>query len=264
MIASHEFVPAQSRQPVNASIISFRLATTIVAIFGALAITVATAFGGVAADPVQLGWNGMRGAGGLTDQTFACDTIGGSHRLDLSFTAPDSVLHFVAMDVMLELRSAGERLPPWWEYKNSGSCRTLSLSLDLTHAPPADSGAAILDPWDGGVSGVGLVSGFRRDIDGDPRIAQIAVSMARPISNPVALVDGERYWAGALVIDNRRTLGKYACAGCGDPVTIRVLKLTLFEADGHKIMLEPGPRVCVGWQGATCEASHARTRDAGP
>jgi hypothetical protein len=235
----------------------------MVAIFGGLAIGAAGASAAAPADPVQLGWNGVRDAGGFAERAFACDTVGGSHRVVVCFTAPDSIPRFVALDVTLELRAAGERLPAWWEFKNSESCRTLSLSLDLQPAAPADSGAEVLDPWDQGRSGIGVISGYRRDIEGEPRIARITASMARPISKPIALESGKRYWAGAFVIDSRRTLGRYACAGCSEPITIRVFQLTLYEADGRTIVLEPGARGCVGWQGAACEPSRAGTAGAG-
>ncbi len=206
---------------------------------------------------MQLGWTDVREMGGTAVQAFACDTVGGSHVIVLSFVAPDSVVRFVAADVVLELQAEGERLPAWWEFRNSESCRTLSLRLDLTAASRADSGVRVLSPWDEGRNGLAVLTGYRRDADDDPRAALITASMARPISKPIALEGGVRYVACKMVIDNRRTFGEYSCEGCRDPISIRVRELTLLEADGRKTILTPGYEACVGWQGAACGRDHA-------
>ncbi len=221
---------------------------------GALAIGAGPA-AAAAAEPVQLGWNGVRDAGGSAEQAFPCDTVGGSDRIFLSFIAPDSITRFVAIDVVLELRAAGDSLPAWWEFHNSEACRTLSLRLDLEPFAEADSAARMPDPWDQGRNGIGLITGYRRDIDGDPRVAWISASMARRISQPAALEAGRRYVACAFVIDHRRTIGDYVCEGCREPITILVQKATLLETDGKETVLQPGDQACLGWQGASCGPS---------
>jgi hypothetical protein len=205
---------------------------------------------------LQLGWNGVRDSEMSSARSFGCDTIGGSHRMVLTFTAPDSVTQFVALDVVLELRATGQRLPAWWEFRNSNACRTLSLSL---HMGPVATGAEgeVPDPWDQGQTGLGVITAYERDIGGDLRLARISASLARPMTTPIALAPGRLYRAATFVMDHRRTLGRYACEGCREPITIQVRKLTLLEASGRSTVIAPGLDGCLGWQGASCQAEDA-------
>jgi len=207
-----------------------------------------------AKDAVRLAWGGIRGIDGAADRSFACDTVGGAHRIVLAFVAPESLSRFVAMDVVVDISTTAVQLPPWWEFKNSGSCRTLSLSMDIHPSSLPDSGKHILDPWDGGDTGIGVITGYGLKFNGDPRLAELALALARPISKPTALEADKTYFACTLVIDNRRTMGEYACAGCDVPVRIKVKSLKLYEPDGRTFRLEPDASSCISWQGAMCEA----------
>src|SRR5262245_45469495 len=82
----------------------------------ALTASVASAGG------ISLAWNDCLGAGGASNRTFACDTNAGFNDLYVSFDPPVDLSDVDGSNPIIDLQSASTPLPPWWQFKNAGSC----------------------------------------------------------------------------------------------------------------------------------------------
>src|SRR5262245_3243642 len=98
---------------------------------------------------VSLAWNDCGGGGGVSYRGFACNTNVGTNDLYVSFEPAVEIPDLNGSNPTIELRSGSNPVPPWWQFKNFGSCRLSSLSA-ITGIP-----GSCQDAWAGqGVSGV--------------------------------------------------------------------------------------------------------------
>ena len=95
---------------------------------------------------VNLRWDQCFSDGGVQNRTFACDTNAGSERLVMSFRLDTDMQQVSGQEIRLILVSATPAVPAWWDLKNLGSCRRLSLGLSVS--PPA--GSANCEDWASG------------------------------------------------------------------------------------------------------------------
>lgn len=199
---------------------------------------------------INLSWNDCGTAGAL-NRDFACDTNNGFHELyptfdpDLPASQIDHVEHFI------DLQSASDPLPAWWQFRNAGSCRAASLGVLSIPRSPALS---CLDLWDG--NGVGGISAYfvTSNTPGMPTDRARIFSTAsvpgtpRPSANP-----GTEYFTIALIINNAKTVDAGSCGGCSVPVCLVLNEITVYQLpgapNGTRHLTSPRDRNFVAWQG---------------
>lgn len=230
-----------------------------------LTLAISTPLVTAAAEGVNLAWNACLGDAGVAWYAqFACDTNSGAHFLHGSFVLGSPMPAVAGLEIVLDLRSASPVLPPWWEYKNAGTCRTGSLSTQLF--PNGD--AVVCEDWAQGQAVGGLasycigntsspgctISEFPADW------ARIKLAAAVPPEHARDLVANQSYFAFALRIDHAKTVGAGACDGCTTPVCIELRSVNVVPREGASRLLffpaSPGSNK-VRWQtnAATCPAA---------
>jgi hypothetical protein len=174
----------------------------------ALTATVASAAG------VGIRWTECIGDGGLLNRNFACNVNTGSNVLVGTFQLGAAGLAQTSgEEIVVDLGSASATLPAWWQFKNTGTCRTGSLAIGA--APTAN--AANCADWGGGLAGAGLgayIIGAR-----GPNTARIVAASAVPPSGLQDLSGGQEYFAFTLAINNLKTVNG-GCTGCQTAVCI--------------------------------------------
>lgn len=196
-----------------------------------------------------LNWDDCSVAGSAY-KLSACDQNGGSQTLILSFRAPDGIgqLSGVEAEVILYSQSPAP-VPIWWHIRNqAGQCRqgALSSNADFVTGP-----SSCLDPFAGQALG-GVVT-YDVGAGGDPRRVRLVVAYALPSGSETPLTSDEEYYAAKVVIDNRKTTGADACAGCQSVMGVWFSTLNLHQPPGVGDYLitdaSTVERNFVGWQG---------------
>ncbi len=176
----------------------------------ALTATVASAAPGV-----NIRWQGCFGDDGLINRNFACNSnTAPSHTLVGSFVMGADILAASGNEVVIDIAAADALLPAWWSFKNAGTCRTLSQSMNFV--PPGS--AAVCADWSGGqaAGGIGAYSIGARG----PNTARIVAAIAVPAAALADLFAGQEYFSYNVVMNNAKTVGTGACDGCLVPVCI--------------------------------------------
>jgi hypothetical protein len=214
----------------------------------ALTATVASAAG------VNLAWLNCYGEGtGAQNRVFACTANTGTNMAVGSFIAPAGVGALSGNEVVIDLQSAGATLPAWWQFKNVGTCRTTSLSVNFV----ANAGNAIcVDEFSGG--GAGGIGAYNIGYGGNPARARLTMAIATAAPGPID-ADVE-YFAFNMLINNAKTVGTGACAGCLTPVCIVMnsIKLTQPVGVGDFVLGQPGNGTdsnFITWQGGVIGGS---------
>ena len=92
------------------------------AILAALVAAFLAAAPALAARGVNLSWSRCHGETGSTqNRSFACDTNLGAEQLVASFVLPADLPQTSGNEVTVDLVSADDPLPQWWEFKNIGT-----------------------------------------------------------------------------------------------------------------------------------------------
>jgi hypothetical protein len=230
-------------------------ATLLCSALLALTASVASASG------INLTWNKCAPeVGAAANRNFACNVNTGTNVAVGSFVAPAGVNALSGNEVVVDIQSAGAALPLWWQFKNAGTCRTTALSLNFV----ADAGNAIcLDEFSGG--GAGGIGAYNMNFLGDPTRARMVAAIATAAPGPVD-ADAE-YFAFNMLVNNTKTVGTGACAGCLTPVCIVLNSIKLTQPVGvgdFKLgdAVGPGTNI-ITWQGGAiggggCAATPAR------
>lgn len=176
----------------------------------ALTASIASAAG------VNLFWNDCgQDPGASSNKAFACNTNGGQQDLYCSVDPPAGVVNTNGHNHILDLQSASSPLPAWWDFKNPGTCRINSLLASGDFTTSTSGGLACPDPWTG--TGNAGIAAYTKNFEANPARARIIGSIA--YSGPsVAMPPGTEYYSIKLRINNVKTVGTGACAGCLDPV----------------------------------------------
>lgn len=176
-----------------------------------LALTAGVA---AAAPGVNLKWQACFGDGGVTNRNFVCNTnTGTSNILVGSFELGADILAASGNEVVIDIATAGA-LPPWWAFKNAGTCRQNSLSMNFS----APGTAVVCTDWAAGQS-AGGIGAYNIGIAG-PNTARIVAAIAVPASALADLFAGQEYFSNNVVINNAKTVGTGSCAGCTVPACI--------------------------------------------
>ena len=211
-------------------------------------------------DAASLAWGACAGGGGVSNQTFACDTNIGDHVIIGSFVLGES-LPFTA-DWGVEARlTAGQpgtssTVPEWWRLE-PGGCRAgvLSTSFDFTsnpYVPCADPyfGQALAAPPQ-----ITLITTPDLPPHGSSTFERIQLGAYVPL--PVTLAAGTEYDAFRIRITNAGTRGSTACAGCCQEMAIVLDDLVI---SGGTTVVHFVNQPVVSWQsfGSPCQATPER------
>ena len=220
----------------------------------ALSLLLLAPSGAHAAQGLNLAWNHCLGSGlGVQNATFACDTNSGSHAIIGSYVLASDFPQVIGNEIVLQLATASPALPPWWQFRNPGTCRQTSLTVPLTFDP----GDAPCVDWSQGQQAGGLASyctaaGECFDHPTDLNVARIKAIGAVAQQAAQDLAAGVEYVAFNLVIDHARTVGSGSCAGCTVPVCIVLNSINVVDRDNRMRFLSapagPGTNY-VSWQG---------------
>jgi hypothetical protein len=213
------------------------------------ALLLTAAVGPASAAGLNLGWNDCAGLGaGAVARTFACTSNTGANTMIGSFVAPSGLTEVTGFAAVLDLQTSAATLPDWW---NFGGCRVATAIL---HSASFAAGPfSCFDYFAGGATGAGVyIIGA-----GAPKQARIKEGWALPSSStsigPIA-VDTETY-AFSILINNSRSTGPVACAGCGLETCIVFNEILVTNRpgnpNGNKIITNTATRAHVTWQGWT-------------
>jgi|KBSSwiStaDraftv2_1062776.scaffolds.fasta_scaffold97659_2 hypothetical protein len=221
--------------------------------------------GGPATSPgVNLTWSRCHGEGiGTQNRAFACDTNDGSEELVVSFVLPAPLAQVSGNEAFIDLISQDDPLPAWWDFKNAGTCRQLSLTFNTT----ADANDVVCVDWAQGGSSGGIgayATGTPPSMGSiDPALADrhrmCAIALAVPPDAHVDLLAETEYFAFNLVINHAKTLGTDACAGCSGSVCLVLQYLVVHTPIfANNVRLQggttPGSNMAT-WQGSGADCA---------
>jgi hypothetical protein len=192
----------------------------------ALVATTASAAG------VNLRWNACPGDGGVANRNSTCASNTGSNVLVGSFLSDTDILGVTGIEVVVDLASAGASLPAWWQFNAAGSCRQTSLSVN----PTISATAAACADWANGAAAGGLAA-YKLGLYG-PTSARIIIGFATGAQPPPDVLGGQEYFGFNANINNAKTVGTGACAGCTVPVCLVLNSINVVPGilAGHKLI----------------------------
>jgi len=174
-----------------------------------------------AAQGLNLRWSACMGDAGIPNKSFACTSNAGSNQLVGGFEVGADLANVSGNEIVMDLASAQATLPAWWQFRNPGTCRTTSMSMNTALSALAVN---CVD-WGSGLA-AGGVGAYNIGLRG-PNTARIVAALAVPSQNLALLAAGQEYFSFNLVINNLKSAGLGSCAGCSDPVCIVFNSLNL-------------------------------------
>ena len=213
-------------------------------------VVLAASAASASAAGVNLAWSRCYGeCSGTVNRTFACNTNVGSHVAVGSFVAPPGVTALSGNEVVIDLQSSSATLPAWWGLRGTGQCRgTGTPALSVNFLANASDGVCV-DEFAGGAAGG--IGAYTVGYAGNPARARLTMAIATASPGPVD-ADVE-YFAFNMVINNTRTVGTGACAGCLTPVSMVLNSILLTQPFGvGNFMLSQGNAPSssyITWQG---------------
>ena len=214
-----------------------------------------------AAQGLNLAWGTCFGEGpAVQNVVFACDTNAGKDRLTGSFVLAATIPTASGVESTVEVFSASNSLPAWWQFRNPGSCRRLSLIANGSVDPDwqhcvdwAVSGAGVLPLYCTAESpcGVGPIAANQ---------GRVLVVGAVTQEEAVDLPPAQEFFAFNLVIDHANTAGSAACGGCSIPACILLSSIAVESTTLARYVIDTptvqGSNV-VTWQGGSIPVTRA-------
>jgi hypothetical protein len=217
---------------------------------------------------VNLAWLNCLGDGGAQNRAFACNANTGSNLLVTSFILDADLADVSGNELVLDVLSTSDPVPAWWEFRAPVNCRSASLGVNTVFTDN------ICLDWAAGqaAGGVGSYTGDLGGADGwsiDPSVLtrhrRLKIAIAVPPTALAALVANQEYYSTNITINNAKTVGTGACAGCTDPVCIvfNSVKVTTPVAANDVVIGAPntaGSNI-VTWQAAVADCQLVPTRN---
>lgn len=218
---------------------------------------------------VNLSWNNCFGEGtGVQNRTFACGVNTGTNILVASFVPSADNSLVSGNELVIDLISSTSPLPAWWDMKNVGTCRQNSLGINFT----ANANDVVCVDWAAGQSSGGI--GSYDDVLGSVNSSfqaqhrRIKIAVAVPLAALADIFANTEYFSCNLTINNQKTVGTGACAGCADPVCIVLnsVKITTNTPGGANDVTLSGGNAAgsdqVTWQGAGANCAAVPVKNA--
>lgn len=215
---------------------------------------------------VNLAWSNCLGDGGTPNRTFACAANTGSNVLVTSFILGADLNDVSGNELVLDFLTTTS-FPEWWQFATVGTCRQLSLSSNFVF-----NDNICLD-WaqGGGSGGIGSYSvdpgpgGWTIDPSVVNRHRRLKIAKAVPPQALAALVANQEYYSTNIVINNAKTVGTGACAGCTENVCIVFNSLNVTTPVGaNNVLLATGNTAgsnTATWQGTVADCLLVPTRN---
>jgi hypothetical protein len=199
-----------------------------------------------AASGFNLGWNDSpSGATYALAETFACDTNVGTHTMVGSFVAPPWVNAMTANEIVIDIATSGAQLPAWWTYGTSQRRPAASLVGDFDFT---GGSFTCTDYWQNGAIGA---PDWSANITNRCRIRGVfALSAGSPLIT--SLTAGTEYHSFKCRINDLKSTGLGACAGCADQACIVLNILTIQQLAPNPVQMRltnPANMQYVLWQG---------------
>ena len=227
-----------------------------------MGVVAATLFGASSAmaNGLTLAWQGCASDGFLSNRNSTCLVNTGNNTMVGTFQLDSDIIGVTGVEVVLDWITASGVLPPWWEF-STGACRPTSIT-----ANPTISGAAVnCVDWANGAGAGGLAAtSTNGTIAPADTAAHRRIKIGFAVASAVDVFALQDYFAFNCLINNAKTVGTGACAGCLTPVCI-VLNSILVQPGtnpGTKVIqgIAPGSNFAT-WQtgtGANCAAVPTR------
>ena len=174
---------------------------------------------------LTLNWGGCVGAGMVTNQNFDCANLGGPYVLVMNIQPPSyPTVH--AIDLVLDLRTSGTIVSPFWHFEGGGCNESgLAISADRATIPNTNCVATFT-----GLTG-SLVSSYITDYApgfGGSNKVRMLITVARGASSGILTTGGINYYLSHLIFTTgNATEAAGPCEGCRDGVLIAWSSATL-------------------------------------
>jgi len=243
----------------------FRLSVVLL-ISTAAASFAATAHAGTVGG-INFSWNDCGSFGGQ-DRTIACTTNNGANIIVASLVATAGLDSVAAAVGVVDLTSALDPLPSWWDLQNGTGCRPSSASAIFAGFPGTGNCA---DYWNGqALGGYDYVTAnvFDNTASASPtNHARFRCVCAEAFSATAPMDIGIEYYMFEMSINNAKTVNS-SCTGCLVPVCLYFNSLECDQPDSHAVVpvftaAPAGGRQFVTWQGgagANCASVPTRNR----
>jgi hypothetical protein len=214
---------------------------------------------------INLAWSNCLGEGtGTNNRTFACTSNAGTNILVTSFVLAEDAPQVSGNELVLDILTTSNPIPAWWQIRSPEICRPTALSINFV----ANANDVVCVDWAAGASagGIGAYSNEIGSIDGSllNQHRRIKIAIAVPLPLPDLIANTE-YFACNLTINNTKTAGTGACAGCLEPVCIVFNSLLVTRPVGvGDILLSSGTSQgsnIVTWQGVGPNCALVPTRN---
>jgi len=207
------------------------------------AMLLATATAASAAG-VNLRWTACAGDGGVQNRAFACNSNLGSNVMVGSYVLDNDILHVNGNELVVDLATASASLPDWWRFTAAGTCRQAALSI------AAHDGSACPDMF--GLQASMNIAAYQMGLHG-ANSGRILCVNAVQTSLIVDLFAAQEYGIAKWTIQNAKTVGTGACAGCLTPTCITFNSANITTEAGlsdTKLTSEASPGSnYITWQG---------------
>jgi len=230
----------------------------------AMLITASAAFAG----GINLAWATCAQDGGLQNKAFACNLNTGSNVLSSSFVLDADLADVSGNETVFDFLTTSDPLPAWWDMRNVGTCRQNSLSVGFAFADN------LCMDWSlgQGAGGIGAYTvdagpqGWTIDPSVTTRHRRLKTASAVPNTALGQLVAAQEYYSTNVVVNNQKTVGTGACAGCTEPICIvlNTIKVTTPVAANDVSLgngATPGSNIAT-WQGTGPNCQLVPTKNA--
>jgi hypothetical protein len=216
---------------------------------------------------VNLAWNTCMGDGGVNSRTFACGANTGSNVLTASFLLDADLNNVSGVELVLDILTTSDPVPDWWHFRDVGTCRQNSLTMNVVYADNLclDWAGAQATGGIGSYSGDAGPGGWTIDPSALTRHRRLKIASAVPPSALASLLANQEYFSANISINNQKTVGTGACAGCSDPVCIVFNSIKVATpVPANDLTLgapnTPGSNI-VTWQAAVADCQLVPTRN---
>lgn len=204
---------------------------------------------------INLSWNDCAGEGttGAQNKNFACGANTGTNILVTSWIMDADLPSVSGNELVLDVLTTSNPMPSWWIFRDVGSCRQNAMGTNTT----INAADVVCLDWAEGQSagGIGAYSQELGTIDGSllnqHRRIKIAIAVPLPLKD---LVMNQEYFSTNITINNTKTVGTGACAGCTEPVCIVFNSINITRPVGVGDLkignaASAGSNICT-WQGS--------------
>jgi hypothetical protein len=190
---------------------------------------------------LELTWNACGASGGDSTITFDCAQTDSVARLIGCFKLPQRLPRFFAMDIVVDVRTETNQLPPFWHFENVTGCNNGGVTV--SDRMPSSGCAGVANPWGpGGRSADALITAYGAHHGDDLNHGRFLFTIARAASDTIDLEANKSYFGFEIRFFNdgaKESGGK--CVGCDAKASILWSTARLYSASPFAGGKEPPP-----------------------